>query len=109
MNIQEVAFSAIWAETNFHLMVDPLSSDAPFRRLGRKWEYEPVFEKIKSTGKAVSGLALPWNSPTGQMFWTRYLEKAPGEVTGAQAWKALVPLRRSPAVSLKAEWFPGRI
>lgn len=73
--------------------------------------YEVAFRRVKGGGEVGSvALELPWPRPSGQYFWTYYLEGPPGRVGGAQAWKALVPFRGDLPATVEAPWLrPGRL
>jgi len=110
----------VWVETYFNLFAEPVPSDAdaPMASLGRSTTYASLFNSLASGGGSALSLTKPWLSPTGNFFWTYYLDgRRPGDLTGEQAWNNLVPLRgRVPAriagdkaterVGLEAFYYP---
>jgi hypothetical protein len=109
IEVHDMRLSFIWTETVLNLVGDRIPDDAPCSFLGRFSGYEPRFEGASGHGEA-DGLQLPWPGPVGQLFWTYYLEgHRPGDVSGTQAWKALVPFRHKAPLTVEAPWLPRRL
>jgi hypothetical protein len=111
IQIQDVRFSFIWVETAPDLLADPVPSDAPLAFLRRRWTYAQEFDRVIQGGAGSVGLALPWPVRAGrQFFWAYYLEKPiPGDLTGDQAWNALVPFRGKVPAKAQAPWPPEQL
>ena len=94
--------SFIWVETIPSILAHELPCSAPLVCLGQHGDYAKLFEYLRSNSiqsdenpSTFTGLSLPWEKPTGNHFWKFYFEgKQAGQVTGMQAWKKLVPLRK---------------
>lgn len=111
MNIQinYLRLSFIWVETVVDLIADSVPSDAPLAFLGRPGSYIEIFDRLLPGGTGPRGLEMPWPTPSGQFFWTYYLEgRTPGYVSGKQAWKALVPFRKKLPIVIEAPGLPGQ-
>jgi hypothetical protein len=53
------------------------------------------FPRSDEKADGFADLSLPWPKRTGNHFWKFYFEgRQAGEITGIQAWKKLVPLRK---------------
>ena len=107
--IQDLRLSFIWAETFLDVLRDP-TTDVPFCFLGSRPLYAAIFRRVL-LGRKYRALGPPWSQPSGDYFWTYYLEgRTPGDLTGVQAWKGLVPFRTDVPVEVVAPWFqPGRL
>lgn len=108
--LRKLKLTFTWMETN-PLLLETDGAGAPFAFLGRDYHYEPYFEKVGKLGKSDAGLMHPWPTPEGQRFWTYYLEETPGLVKPNGAWRALVPLRIAPPISVSAPFLgsPARV
>jgi hypothetical protein len=108
-DVRAMRLSFIWLESQLSFLQEA-ESTAPFSFLGRDYTYEPKFENIRSMGKSSENLLLPWPKPAGQHFWTHYFDGAePGLVKARDAWRALVPVRLNPPLSVAADWFRGKV
>jgi hypothetical protein len=101
--------SFIWTETLVQMLDEP-PPDLPFAFLGRNYTYEPVFNACQQGQSGPDGLHLPWPVNARFNFWNYYFEgRQLAEVTGRQAWKALLPFRWLIPATLQADWLAGRI
>ena len=86
--------SLMWAETVGDLYGSSQPT-GPLGYLGNDIRYKVLFDNIRLGNSPLPGLERPWPKPSGQRFWTYYLnEKTPGDASGQDAWLALVPLRQ---------------
>ncbi len=105
VRVQFFKLSLLWSETVLDLLQEETPLKAPMRFLGRNYSYETRFAdavreqvvlltaKLQPRGE----LAPPWPKPIGQRFWMYYLKKRKlDEVSGREAWNALVPFRIRP-------------
>jgi hypothetical protein len=107
--IHDVRLSLIWTETVPDLFQNPTPA-APLAFLGRGYSYETRFEQAQNGGSLPLDLTVPWPKPSGQRFWTFYLEGAiPGAIGGREAWRHLVPLRMPVSALAQVPWLPGRV
>jgi hypothetical protein len=111
IQIHDLRLSFIWTETFLDLIRAPDSGAAPFAFLARRSWYSQRFEQALGGGDVPGDLEQPWPRPSGQYFWTYYLEgSTPGHITGVRAWKALVPFRGGFPATVSAPWLgPGRL
>lgn len=114
IQIHDLRLSFIWTETCLDLIRDvesPGTGIAPLAFLGRRPSYARRFEEALEGGNVPLDLEAPWPRPSGQYFWTYYLEGCtPGRVSGVRAWKALVPFRGEVPATVEAPWLqPGRL
>jgi hypothetical protein len=84
--------SFIWVET-VPSILEGKTAGQPFAFLGQTGDYAQAFDQCQSGTPGVGGLKLPWDGPRGNRYWQYYLEKHAGDMTGAQAWKKLVPFQ----------------
>ncbi|NNJ11631.1 hypothetical protein EKD04_014950 [Chloroflexales bacterium ZM16-3] len=109
--IHDFRLSMIWAETNLDLLGESPPA-TPFSFLERSWSYIERFDQLaQGDGQPNDqGLVLPWPRLGKHFFWTFYLEAAKlATITGNQAWKALVPIRKRDVTRLQAAWLPERV
>jgi hypothetical protein len=115
MAINHAQLSFIWTETVLDLLQDRPPHAAQFVFLGRRYSFAPVFdragkERVSMGTLTPTILQRPWPKPTGQRFWTSYLEqRRPAKLSGDQAWKNLVPFRANFPFALQAPWLTGFI
>lgn len=110
VEIHDLRVAAIWAETNLALLGNAVPVGAPMAFLGRPFTYWPQFEKRVRGEPIPAGLDLPWYTSDQKLFWNRYLNKPSlANVTGKQAWKALVPFRAEVPLKARAPWLDGRL
>lgn len=119
IKIYELWLSFIWVETVLDFLDKSPPPNAPMRYLGRSQSYAEQFQNALNYQRKLLHLNkpadqedphVPWPRPSGDFFWTYYLEgRKPGSATGNQAWKLLVPLRAKRLAQVKAQWLPGRI
>ncbi len=98
----------IWVETTLELVHDPVPA-APFAFLGGDATFVPRFDNLQEGQSDPDGLTLPWPKPAGDHFWTFYLQRRPGNVSGGKAWEAFVPFRLKLDLSVSAPWLPARV
>lgn len=110
VQVDRFKLSLIWFETVLDLLQEK-PPKAPMRFLGRNYTYEPRFaDAIKEQVAMLNAklqprgeLAPPWPKPIGQRFWMYYLKKRKlDEVSGREAWNALVPFRIRPRFTVQA-------
>lgn len=109
MTIQDVRMTFIWAEVVPDFLQQQIANDSDFACLTRSYLYKDAFAKAQAAKTSDAQFARPWIVKHKQQFWMRYLVQGDlASVGGEQAWKWLVPLRRSPGIRLTADWFSGR-
>jgi hypothetical protein len=106
VEIRDFRLSFVWFETNLALL-ESMEGNAPYSFLGRSSTYSSKFDQANRPD--AQELQAPWPKPSGQRFWTFYLRMTPGSVGGADAWRALVPLRATPPFELTAPWLQGKV
>lgn len=108
IEIHDLRLSFIWVETVLDLVRHAVPSGAPLAFLGRRSSYAQRFEQVLRSPREPGGLEPPWRRPAGHFFWTYYLRgRTPGNVSGDQAWKALVPFRGKVPAAVEAPWLGG--
>lgn len=89
--------SFIWVETQPGLLQREVPAQAPLAFVGDSYDYQDHFDTLQQNGELAIGdivLQLPSPRPRGQVFWRYYLEEhSLHKISGAQAWKSLVPFR----------------
>jgi hypothetical protein len=110
ITIHDLRLSFIWTETMVDLLGDPVPAGAPRAFLGRRSSYAQRFGQVLQGQPVPGGLDAPWPKPSGQLFWTSYLEgSVPGSISGERAWKKLVPYRGKVPAAVKASWLSGHL
>jgi len=112
LTIDTIQLSFVWTETLLGLFRAGAGS-LPLAAFRSKINFAPEYDTIAASSEPAGPLKLrvPWERPTGQLFWTYYLEgQRPGDIDGDTAWSALVPLRSQVDLSsVTAPWFNGRM
>lgn len=108
ITIEDARLSFLWNETNLRLLTD---SEAPFGFLGYDSDYAKMFDRINA-GESPHKLGVPWEHPTKQHFWLFYVEGHAREdrlatLSGALAWKFMVPFRRRLPGKVTADGLQG--
>jgi hypothetical protein len=86
--------SLIWVETIPAIFAQELGAAAPYAFLGKPGQFAKKFDELKAPGGSSKALGLPWQKPQGHHFWKHYFAgRHAGDISGADAWKNLVPLR----------------
>jgi hypothetical protein len=111
IQIQDARLTFIWVELLPQLLGGAPPAGAPLAFLADRVAYESRFEQVVGQPEPAAGdLYAPWRYTGKHFFWTYYLGgRAPGELTGAGAWKALVPFRVAGPAGASADWWPGRL
>jgi len=109
IEIFDFRLAFIWTETRVQMLNEP-PPDLPFAFLGRNYAYEPVFNACQQGQPGPDGLHLPWPVNSEFNFWNYYFEgRQLADVTGRQAWKALLPFRWLIPATVRADWLAGRV
>ena len=92
--ITNFRLSFIWTETVPAVLARTLDAKQPFAFLGAVGGYAERFDAVQR-GADAQGLTVPWLG-SGNHYWKySFARQRPAELTGATAWKYLVPLRAS--------------
>ncbi len=113
VRVNDLRLSIIWNETIPDLLAGEVANDR-LSFLRQSYTYEPQFAALQQGQQAAqqNDWELPWHHPGKHHYWNNYLERGAGKtllsVTPAQAWHALVPLRKKLYIS--AAWLTnGRL
>lgn len=101
--INDLRITFLWTRTYFDLLQGK-PEDFPQGFLSRSETYKEQLATLLASAEIPSGLTLPWQTTSGQLFWTRYFGGCiPGHITPGVAWRQLVPLRAQPQARLRLD------
>ncbi|MFA6166916.1 MAG: hypothetical protein WC700_09885 [Gemmatimonadaceae bacterium] len=100
MKVHDMRLSFLWNSTNLYLLEH---AEAPFATVANRAAYVDRFEQVRAGVPDSAGFLPPWPQQGRQLFWRTYLERRdPTTITGEQAWRALVPLRTKPKITIES-------
>jgi hypothetical protein len=111
IQVYDARLSFIWVEILPQLLSGAPPNGAPLGFLADRVTYEQRFgEAVREAPLGQGELHAPWRHTGKHFFWTYYLGgRRRAEVSGAPAWKALVPFRAAQPARVQANWWPGRL
>lgn len=113
VSISNFRLSLIWSETIPAILEGKILEGKIAEgglSIGRSGDLAKMFEACVMPNNCSKNLQRPWKYPVGHNFWRFYFEgKRAGTITGAQAWKKLVPLRYKPPFKVIMERCEAKI
>jgi hypothetical protein len=109
IKVNDLRISWIWMETFPDLLVNTPRLKSRWGNLGFNLDYNSVF---KNPETQPDPLSLPWNTSSPKhihYFWRYYLGKNCAQVTPEEAFKRLVPFRRSGSARVMTPWPSGKL